>query len=99
MPQTYIRAVGPGVIARTAPVAESKTCTGWPVPGTAGRNGVGQEITAEAYGQGSERRPRDGRPVPRRDRVCRLVEQRGAPRRQRGHLDGREEGRQLAAQR
>lgn len=47
MPQTYIRAVGPGVIGRTVPAEVSYTRTGWPVPGTAGMDGMGQEITAK----------------------------------------------------
>ena len=48
MPQTYIRATGPGVDGRTAAPAVSKTWTGRPVPGTAGMNGEGQAFTSGA---------------------------------------------------
>src|SRR6476620_7562762 len=99
MPQTYIRAVGPGVRGRTPPVAVSKTWTGWPVPGTAGRNGVGQEITAELYVGRSEGRPRDGRPLPRGDRVGPAVQQPAAAPEQGRDLAQGEQGVQLGAQR
>jgi len=45
MPQTYIRAVGPGVSRRKAPDEVSWTRTGSPVPGTAGMDGEGQDFT------------------------------------------------------
>src|SRR6476661_3077553 len=99
MPQTYIRAVGPGVRGRTTPEAVSKTWTGWPVPGTAGRNGVGQKITAELYGGRSERRPRDGRPLPGGDGVGPAVEQPAAAAEERSDLAQGEEGVELGTQR
>ena len=48
MPQTYIRAVGPGSVARTDALAVSKSCSGSPVPGSDGTVGSGQDFTASA---------------------------------------------------
>src|SRR6478672_5245544 len=46
MPQTYIRAVGPGAVGRTCPVAESCSRSGSPVPGRSGISGAGHACTA-----------------------------------------------------
>jgi hypothetical protein len=48
MPQTYILAVRSGDRARSAPEAVSWTRIGSPVPGTAGMNGDGQDLTDRA---------------------------------------------------
>src|SRR3954453_13428932 len=48
MPQTYIRATGPGVSGRREAEAVSHTRTGRPTPGRAGMNGEGQAFTAGA---------------------------------------------------
>ena len=81
MPQTYIRAVGPGAVGRTSPVAVSSSRSGSPVPGSVGDVGAGQACTAGSYvgAAGSERRPGDRRPALDRERQAALARAAGRP--------------------
>src|SRR5512139_4196193 len=76
MPQTYMRAVGPGAVGRTSPVAVSKRRRGSPVPGSVGTWGAGQACMIGEPSRGpSERRPRDAGPAVGRHREGRVGEQ------------------------
>src|SRR5664280_1308379 len=70
MPQTYIRAIEPGAVGRSSPVAVSQIRSGMPVPGNRGTSGPGQDcisasVTAAGATAGASARARPamaGRP-------------------------------------